>query len=70
MMTDIRLTDEPTQYDPDQEFKISWDAQEGYEAGEIKVKVFVPQWLRESINASLKSRERKSTKDDEQAEVD
>jgi len=70
MMTDIRLTDEPTQYDPDQEFKISWDAQEGYEAGEIKVKAFVPQWLRESINASLKSRERKSTKDDEQVEVD
>jgi transferase CAF17, mitochondrial len=70
MMTDIRLTDEPTQYDPDQEFKISWEAQEGYEAGEIKVKAFVPQWLRESINASLKSRERKSTKDDELAEVD
>ena len=70
MMTDIRLTDEPTQYDPDQEFKISWDAQEGCEAGEAKVKAFVPQWLRESINASLKSRERKSTKDDELAEVD
>jgi folate-binding protein YgfZ len=70
MMTDIRLTDEPTQYDPDQEFKISWDAQEGYEAGEVKVKAFVPQWLRESINASLKSRERKSTKDDELAGVD
>ena len=70
MMTDILLTDEPTQYDPDQEFKISWDAQEGCEGGEVKVKAFVPQWLRESINASLKSRERKSTKDDELAEVD
>ena len=70
MMTDIRLTDEPTQYDPDQEFKISWDAQEGYEAGETKVKAFVPKWLRENINASLKSRERKSTKDDELVEVD
>lgn len=42
MMTDIRLTSEPTQYDPDQELKISWDTQTGYEAGEVKVKAFVP----------------------------
>jgi folate-binding protein YgfZ len=70
MMTDIRLTEESTQYDPDQEFKISWDAQPGYEAGEVKVKAFVPQWLRDSLSASLKSRERKSTKDEEGDGVD
>jgi folate-binding protein YgfZ len=70
MMTDIRLTDEPTQYDPDQEFKISWDAQPGYEAGEVKIKAFVPPWLRDSISVSLKSRERNSTKDEESDEVD
>ena len=70
MMTDIRLTEEPTQYDPDQEFKISWEAQPGYEAGQVKVKAFVPHWLRESIAASLKSRERSSTNDEGLDEVD
>jgi folate-binding protein YgfZ len=70
MMTDIRLTDEPTQYDPDQEFKISWNAQTGYEAGEVKVKAFVPQWLRDSITASLKSRARNSPKDQDLDGVD
>ena len=70
MMTDIRLTEEPTQFDPGQEFKISWDAQPGHQAGEVKVRPFVPQWLRNSITASLKSRERISTKDEEQADVD
>jgi hypothetical protein len=70
MMTVIRLTDEPTQYDPDQEFKISWDAQTGHEAGEVKVKAFVPLWLRDSITASLKSRERNSPRDHDLDGVD
>ena len=74
MMTDIRLTEEPTQYDPDQEFKISWDAKDedgtiGHQAGEVRVKAFVPQWLRNGLSASLKSRERNSRKD-EQDEID
>ena len=74
MMTDIRLTEEPTQYDPGQEFKISWDAKNedgtiGHQAGEVRVKAFVPQWLRNSLIASLRSRERNSRKD-EQDEVD
>jgi folate-binding protein YgfZ len=70
MMTNIRLTEEPTQYDPDQEFKISWDAQPGYDAGDVRVKAFVPQWLRDSITASLKSRERNSAKDEDPDEAD
>ena len=70
MMTDIRLTEEPTQYDPDQEFKISWEAEGGRATGEVKVKPFVPGWMRDSIAAGLKSRERTSKKDEEMDEVD
>ncbi len=70
MMTDIRLTEDSTQYDPDQEFKISWDAEGDRAAGEVKVKAFVPEWMRDSITAGLKSRERTSKKDEETDQVD
>ncbi|PGH04601.1 mRNA-decapping enzyme subunit 2 [Blastomyces parvus] len=52
MMTDIAFTEESSQYSPDQEFKISWeaDAEAGVEeAGELKVKALVPPWTRDYI---------------------
>ncbi|OJK01710.1 hypothetical protein ASPACDRAFT_116670, partial [Aspergillus aculeatus ATCC 16872] len=60
MMTDVALSAEgATQFTPDREFKISWDATaveegglEGAEGGKIrtvKVKAFVPPWTREYI---------------------
>lgn len=51
MMTDIVLTGEGTQYNPEQEFKISWDADagDGGVSGEVKVKAFIPPWTREFI---------------------
>ncbi|PGH36899.1 mRNA-decapping enzyme subunit 2 [[Emmonsia] crescens] len=52
MMTDIAFTEESSQYSPDQEFKISWDAdaEAGVEkAGELKVKALVPPWTRDFI---------------------
>ncbi|KAK2836945.1 hypothetical protein FQN49_006562 [Arthroderma sp. PD_2] len=52
MMTDIALTGESTQYDANQEFKITWDAAEGESAenvGETKIKAFIPPWIREYI---------------------
>ncbi|EEQ90024.1 hypothetical protein RJZ56_001148 [Blastomyces dermatitidis] len=52
MMTDIVFTEESSQYNPDQEFKISWeaDAEAGVEkAGELKVKALVPPWTRDYI---------------------
>ncbi|KAK2754565.1 Iron-sulfur clusters incorporation protein [Arachnomyces sp. PD_36] len=54
MMTDIVLTGEGTQFSPEQEFKISWDAEAGSggEAGEVKVKAFIPPWTREYITPS------------------
>jgi mRNA-decapping enzyme subunit 2 len=63
MMTDITLTGEGSQYSPDQEFKISWDAdaEGGTEAGEVKVKALVPPWTREFITAG---RARKSSQRD------
>ncbi|KAL4891170.1 putative transferase caf17, mitochondrial [Aspergillus ambiguus] len=52
MMTDITLTDEATQYNPEQEFKLSWAGEEGsVEAGEVKIKAIVPSWTREFIFA-------------------
>ncbi|KAK2776254.1 ccr4 associated factor [Onygenales sp. PD_12] len=52
LMTDIRLTDEPSQYNPEQEFKVSWEADaEGADgkAGEVKVKALVPPWTKDYI---------------------
>ncbi|KGQ01787.1 hypothetical protein PAAG_11510 [Paracoccidioides lutzii Pb01] len=52
MMTDISFTEESSQYNPDQEFMISWDAdaEGGVErAGELKVKALVPPWTRDYI---------------------
>ncbi|KAK2797687.1 hypothetical protein FQN50_009111 [Emmonsiellopsis sp. PD_5] len=52
LMTDITLTDEPSQYNPEQEFKVSWEADvEGADgkAGEVKVKALVPPWTKDYI---------------------
>ena len=70
MMTDIRLTEESSHFDPHQEFKVSWEAEGEEAAGEVKVKAFVPSWLRSGIATSLKSRERKSEKVEKAEEVD
>ncbi|RDW63011.1 YgfZ/GcvT domain-containing protein [Aspergillus mulundensis] len=55
MMTDLTLTGEASQFDPKQEFRISWqgdsegsDAQ-GQGSGEVKVKAIVPSWTREFV---------------------
>ncbi|KAI1935240.1 ccr4 associated factor [Ophidiomyces ophidiicola] len=66
-MTDISLTGESSQYDPDEEYNISWEADpsEGIlEAGQVKVKAFVPSWVREYIlNGGVRQR---TTRDDVQ----
>lgn len=52
MMTDIALTGEGSQYDANQEFKVSWDDEgEGAQGTsvEVKAKALVPPWLREYI---------------------
>ena len=62
-MTDIRLTEECTSYDPHQEFVLPCEECEAHPTGKIKVKAFVPQWLRKGIKASLKSHEREKEPD-------
>ncbi|KAF7125380.1 hypothetical protein CNMCM5793_001558 [Aspergillus hiratsukae] len=64
MMTDIVLTSEGSQYSPEQEFKVSWSASEeassnATESGEVKVKAFVPPWLREYITSGARNLARK-----------
>ncbi|BDD55908.1 ccr4 associated factor [Monascus purpureus] len=49
MMTDINLTGDGTQYNPEHEFKLSLDAVEGESAAEVKVKAILPPWLKEYI---------------------
>ncbi|EED22102.1 aminomethyl transferase, putative [Talaromyces stipitatus ATCC 10500] len=56
MMTDISLTGESSQYNPSQEFQVSWDAGSAAglvsQQGAVKIKAIVPSWLREYIVAS------------------
>ncbi|KAE8350571.1 putative transferase caf17, mitochondrial [Aspergillus coremiiformis] len=54
MMTDVNLTGEHTQYDPEQEFRVSWTATEEGSSdhqgpGEVKMKAFLPSWMRDFI---------------------
>jgi len=56
MMTDIRLTEETPPFDPEQEFIIAWDTEpENGQSRELKVKAFVPRWMRLGIEERLKS---------------
>ncbi|KMU74091.1 glycine cleavage T-protein [Coccidioides immitis RMSCC 3703] len=51
-MTDISLTGESSQYNPSEEFKISWEANADAgvaEAGEVKVTAFIPPWVKDYI---------------------
>lgn len=69
MMTDIVLTGEATQYNPEQEFKISWDAEAGDgKGGELKVKAFIPPWTREYITpgGTRKGQNNQSTTDEDE----
>jgi mRNA-decapping enzyme subunit 2 len=48
MMTDLALSDVAKQYDPDQEFQVTWTATSG-NAEAVKVKAFIPPWTREYL---------------------
>lgn len=52
MMTDIILTEEGTQYTPDQEFKVSLD--DAAEGEEVKIKALVPPWTRDFILSGVR----------------
>ncbi len=75
MMTDIQLTADSTNYDPNEEYKAQWSNSEGEETKEVRIKPFVPTWLRQGIEASLHRKEKKPPRrrdeeEDEEDEVD
>lgn len=51
IMTDTVLTGEGSQWSPYDEFKVAWDAGEGGEGGEVRIKAFVPEWHRVRADA-------------------
>lgn len=58
MMTDIQLTADATNFNPDEKYKATWQDAEGNDKS-ILVAPIVPAWLREGVEASLKRKERR-----------
>lgn len=74
-MTDVSLTAEGSQYNADSdEFEVTWQEGETGESRNIKVKAFVPPWLKQAMEDSMKARLDRSRKrkenEDEDEEVD
>lgn len=73
-MTDVSLTAEGSQYnDSSDEFEVTWQEGETGEDRKVKVKAFVPPWLRQAMEDSIKARSERSRKrkiDDEDEEID
>lgn len=62
-MTNLSLTAEGSQYDPENdEFEVSWQEGETGDSQNVKVKAFVPPWLRQAIGDSIKARSDRSRK--------
>jgi folate-binding protein YgfZ len=62
MMTDIRLTEETAPYNLEQEFTVAGDGESGDgQSTELKIKAFVPHWMRLGIEKRLKSLQRDRT---------
>ncbi|KIY03774.1 uncharacterized protein Z520_00465 [Fonsecaea multimorphosa CBS 102226] len=74
MMTDIQLTADRTNYDPTEQYKVQWETAEGGEQQGVMLKPFVPRWLREGVEQSLRRKEKKAKprreEEEEEEEVD
>ncbi|EXJ94504.1 hypothetical protein A1O1_02900 [Capronia coronata CBS 617.96] len=70
MMTDIQLTADRTNYDPNERYKVQWEVegQDGQE--EVMLKPFVPAWLREGVEQSLRRKEKKAKPRQEEDDFD
>jgi folate-binding protein YgfZ len=58
MMTDIKLTGDATNYSPEEQYTVGWTDAESVSRS-LRVKPFVPDWLRDGIEANLRRKERK-----------
>ncbi|KIX08277.1 uncharacterized protein Z518_02933 [Rhinocladiella mackenziei CBS 650.93] len=74
MMTDIQLTADRTNYDPNEEYKVTWEVEGEEVKREVMLKPFVPQWLRDGVEQSLRRKEKKpkprQAEEDDYEEVD
>jgi folate-binding protein YgfZ len=71
MMTDIQLTADATNYDPREEYKVQWgNGEDGGESHEVKIKPFVPAWVKQGIETSLKRKEKPPKRKEEDEEYD
>ena len=50
-MTNIALNNKGIQQNPSDDFKLSWPTEEDREGGEVRIKAFVPDWLRTRISS-------------------
>jgi len=50
-MTDTVLTGEGSQWNPEHEFKVAWESEEGKGVGEVRIKAFVPSWHKDRAEA-------------------
>ncbi|KAH0844441.1 hypothetical protein AYO21_00911 [Fonsecaea monophora] len=74
MMTDIQLTADRTNYDPAEQYKVQSGSGEGEEQQGVMIKPFVPKWLRDGVEQSLRRKEKKAKprqeEDEEEEELD
>lgn len=75
MMTDIQLTADRTNYDPNEQYKVLWGAEgEGQGQQEVMLQPFVPLWLREGVEQNLRRKDKKpkprQEEDDEEDDED
>ncbi|KAJ9602868.1 ccr4 associated factor [Cladophialophora chaetospira] len=68
MMTDIQLTADCTNYDPAEQYKVQWEVEGEGPSNEVLLQPFVPAWLREGVEASLRRKEKKKPKHEEEDE--
>lgn len=62
MTTNIKLTEETMPVDSEKDFTVAWEGNlQDIQSGELKVKFFVPQWMRLGIEEKLKTHRRDRT---------
>ncbi len=66
MMTDIQLTADCTNYDPTEQYILQWEVEGEAMQNEVMLKPFVPGWLRDGVEASLRRKERKKPRQEEE----
>ena len=59
MMTDIQLTGEATNYNPEDKFQVVWQDEKSGEEKHVLLTATVPDWVRQGVKASLERKDRR-----------